>query len=256
MIDIHSHIIPGIDDGARDMETSLEMLKTAEGDGTKTIFATPHFNRGYFEVEYKDVLRLTEDLNKRARENGININILPGQEVYLKRETPLDFKRGTIGTLGGSRYMLIELPMDNLPDFAMDSIYELKILGITPIIAHPERYLYIIKRPSLINHFIEEECLFQINSGSIRGLFGREVKSTAEILVKNGIMGFIASDAHTNNKRCPGLKKSFDIINNLNKEYGNILRDNVENVLNNRDISRNANRIREKKSIFSFILNK
>lgn len=256
MIDIHSHIIPGIDDGAGDIETSLEMLKTAEGEGTKTIFATPHFNRGYFEHEYKDVLKLTEELGKNAREKGININILPGQEVFLKRETPLDFKKGTIGTLGGTRYMLIELPMDTLPDYAMDSIYELKLLGISPIIAHPERYLYIIKKPSLINQFIEEECLFQINTGSIRGLFGREVKNTAEILVKNGIMDFIASDAHTNNKRCPGLKKSFDIINNLNKECENILGNNVENLLNNRKISRNSNIIREKKSIFSFILNK
>lgn len=256
MIDIHSHIIPYIDDGAKDLEVSLEMLRIAEREGTKTIFATPHFYKGYFETEYSEVVEKTKELNQMARDNGINIEILPGQEVFLTKDTPRDYMEGKIGTLNDSRYMLIELPMDRFPEYALDSIYELGIKGIVPIIAHPERYMYTLKKPSVLNDFIKEGCLFQINSGSLTGLFGKDIKNTAELLVKSGIVSFIGSDAHTTSKRCPGLLKSFDILSKINNEKARDIGNNGEIIRKNWEISRNMNIITVKKSIFSTIFKK
>lgn len=250
MIDIHAHILPGIDDGADTIETSLEMLKIAEDDGIKKIIATPHHNTGYFETSYIDVIKHIEDLNNKAKENNINIEILPGQEVFLNKHTLNLYKSGIISTLNNTKHMLIELPFDNMPNYTFDMLYELKVLGITPIIAHPERYNYVIDKPTIINQFVDEGCLFQITSGSITGMFGKEVQKTAETLIRHRICHFVASDAHTTRKRCPKLKKSFDIISALDKELFGMLTSNVEFCLNNAQINQCLQKIKANKSIF------
>ena len=250
MIDIHSHIVPGIDDGADTIETSLRMLKIAEDDGIKTIFATPHYYRGRFETDQNEVKGLIDELNIRAREQNINIEILQGHEVYLDREILNLYREDKIKTLNNSRYLLIELPFDRLPDYALDMIYELRLLGVVPVIAHPERYMYFIKKPWEINKFIDEGCLFQLNGGSITGLFGKEIQKTSETFLKHGIISFIGSDAHTTNKRRPELKKFFDIIE---KNYGELKRtllNNVEKVINNEEILCTSEKIKDKRSIF------
>lgn len=206
MIDIHCHVLPSIDDGAEDIETSLEMLRIAERDGIKKIIATPHFYRNYYEVPYEEVIKRTEELNKIAVEEGINVKIFPGQEVFLDKYTIQNYKEGIIGGLNNSKYMLLELPFDELPKYAVDTIYELKVLGVIPIIAHPERYEYVIKNPEVLNGLIEEGCLFQINAGSVKGIFGKKVQKTSKLLIENGVCDFLATDAHTIGRRCPELK--------------------------------------------------
>ena len=192
MIDIHSHIISGIDDGSKNTEMTIKMLEMAEESGTTDIVATPHFMRGRFEVTYKEVIDEVENLKKLTKENSININIYSGQEVYYSRNILEYYNQGMIGTINNTRYMLIEFPMleFNIEE-AINILYELQIRGIVPIIAHPERYKQFIKNPSQINLLIKEGMLFQVNAGSINGDFGRDVKKVAIKYLNNNI--YIAS---------------------------------------------------------------
>lgn len=246
MIDLHNHIIPGVDDGADSVETSVKMLELAKKCGTKTIFATPHYYRGRFEAEYSDILNHLKSIN------GIvdGIEILPGQEIFIDRYTLKAYEEGKIGTLNGTRYMLLELPFTKLNTIELDIIYELRIKGIVPIIAHPERYSYIIQKPSNINSLIEEGCLFQINSGSIEGLLGKEIKSTAETLIQNGICSFIASDAHNANNRCPGLNRTYEYLNKKNPNIIQSIINNSKLLLNNEEIESKAFKIKDSKKLF------
>lgn len=255
MIDIHCHILPGIDDGAKDIDTTIEMLKIAEGEGINTIIATPHYYPGYFESAYDDVVKLTDEINTKAKELGIGVTILPGQEIYLNQSIIEDYKNGVIGKLHETDFMLIELPFGEMPKNALDLIYELKIKGITPIIAHPERYKYIINKPQKLNDFLSEGCLLQINTGSITGLFGKEVKKTAEIILKNRACSFVATDAHTTGKRAPELKKSFDIISRVDNELADNLRVSRETLKGIAEKKYEPIKIKERKSIFN-IFNK
>lgn len=244
MIDIHSHIIPEVDDGAKDMDTAMSMLKRAEEDGTKTIIATPHFWYGYYENNYKDIVQNVQKLSNKAKEKEINISILPGAEIFLDGHTLDLYKTGAIRGLNDSRYLLVELPMDRLPEGAFESLYELKLSGAEIIIAHPERYVYIINKPSNINDFLDEGYYFQINTGSISGIFGKEIKKTAEILLKHHIPSFIASDAHTNGHRCPGLTMAYESIE---EGYRNEIQRNSQNLINNENIEKNFEKIKDKK---------
>lgn len=253
MIDVHAHILPGIDDGADCIETSVEMARIAKNDGINKIVATAHYAAGSFETNLNGVIEKTNELNKVLFEKKIDVEILPGQEVFLDNNILKFLRSGEIGTLANTRYMLVELPMDYMPEYALDMVYELNLLGIKTVIAHPERYRYIIRQPSNINQFIDEGCFFQINSSSLTGLFGKEVKKTAEKLVKNNICSLLGSDAHTTNHRSPKLKEAFDNIHRINRECEENLKNNAELLTLNKDINQTAERIKEIKSFFDFI---
>ncbi|MPQ43502.1 tyrosine-protein phosphatase [Clostridium tarantellae] len=256
MIDIHSHIIPAIDDGAKDIEITLEMLKRAEEEKTTSIIATPHYIGGMWETSYDDVKKKVEKLNELARAENINLKIHYGQEIYYHNEIVKSYDNGLIGTLANSRYMLIEFSMHKIPRGAMEQLYELQIKGIVPIIAHPERYDEFKRNPEEINKFIEEGYLFQLNSGSICGVFGKEVRKTAELFLKNNIYSFIGSDAHSNERRHAGLKSALTICDSINENYSNKLLENGEKLLRNKEVLFHGNKIKKKKGLFSFIFKK
>ncbi|MCB2357880.1 tyrosine-protein phosphatase [Clostridium estertheticum] len=250
MIDIHSHILPGIDDGSKDMEMSIKMLKIAEEKGTKTIVATPHYIRGRYENHYDEIFDLHQEVKLAAKNAGLKIEVLLGQEVMLDKYALNLCKEKKIRGINGTSYMLVEFPMDRLPNDALDLIYELRVLGIKPIIAHPERYEYIIKSLPNINDFINEGCLFQINAGSLQGLFGKQVQKCTKLLVKEGLVNFIASDAHSINRRCPGLMEGFREAQLLDKDIEKIVASNLELMLIDKDIEVSMEKIKKKKNIF------
>jgi protein-tyrosine phosphatase len=252
MVDIHSHILPGVDDGSIDMDTTISMLEHAERCGTRGIVATPHYYRGYFTTEYDEVVRLVDTLREDIGSRGIKIDVYPGQEIFLDKHTVEMYKNGTIRGINNSRYLLVEMPMKDFDNSFLDIVYELRLLGAVPVIAHPERYNYIMENIKNINPFIEEGCLFQINTGSITGIFGKSVQKTARLLVENGLCNFVASDAHTNHKRCTGLYDAFNIVRKISSAAANNAESNSENVLMDKDIICNA-KINVKKSFFSFL---
>lgn len=257
MIDIHSHIIPKIDDGSKSTEMTLEMLKIAERENTKKIVATPHYFKGYFTTLYEDVVKHVDELRNLAKDNKINIDIYHGQEVYFFDYMVKELEEGKIGTINNSRYMLIEFPMRHFDKNIMEVLYELQIRGITPVIAHPERYRYFSEKPSGINKLIDEGYLFQMNGGSIIGNFGKDVKKNSEIFLENGIYSFIGSDAHSLDRRNPGLSKIIDTITSKYDE-NHVCRfnNNGMKLIDNEELSFEGERIKEKKGFFSFLKRK
>ncbi len=250
IVDIHSHIIPGIDDGSKNMEMSLEMIRNAEENGTKEIVATPHYLMEYGEATIEEVKNYVKKLNVVLENEKIDVKIYSGQEVYFTEKIIEDYMQGNIGTINDSRYMLIEFPMREFNENMFDILYELQIRNIVPIIAHPERYKFFIEKPLIINHFINEGYLFQVNAGSIEGKFGEHVKKTANCFLGENIYNFIGSDAHNIKNRNTGLKSALNLIDkDMNID---IFKDSSKKILTNEKIQFIGEKIKEKKSIFSF----
>ena len=254
MVDIHSHIIPKIDDGATEEGVSVLMLKKAEETGTTKIILTPHYYRGTFTKTIDEVKEEAEKLRVVAKENDINIELYTGQEVYYTSSLLEYLEDGEIGTLNDSRYMLIEFNPMKINKNALDTIYELKLKGIKVIIAHPERYIEFQKSPSYINEFIEEGCLFQLNANSISGILGKESKKLAEVLLKNNIYSFIGSDAHSDGRRNTDVMQYKKNIESINKNFLSLAQENGEKLLNDEVIKFEGRKIaQEKKGLFSFL---
>ncbi|MDI9217080.1 MULTISPECIES: CpsB/CapC family capsule biosynthesis tyrosine phosphatase [Clostridium] len=256
MVDLHSHLIWEIDDGSKSRDMTLNMLRQAIGGGTSKLVLTPHYMPGYFEVPLEEVKKKVEDVRSLIKEENLDIEIYQGQEVYYTSSILENYINNYIGTINDSRYMLIEF---NMRDFsikeAIENIYELQLKGIVLVIAHPERYQKFIKNPSLINEFIKEGFLFQVNKDSLTGDFGKEVKKTTEIYLKNNIYSFIGSDAHRDIKRNPDMRKAMDYLESLDEKYANYLLDSGEDLLNNKEIKFQGSLIKEKKGLFG-IFNK
>ncbi|GAA0855793.1 tyrosine-protein phosphatase [Clostridium nitritogenes] len=250
MIDIHSHILPGIDDGSKKTSMTLDMIKRASLDGTTDIVATPHYRKGYFYVPYKEVKEIATNLNKLVKEEGIDCNIHYGQEVYYSESIMEDLENGEIGTINGGQYILVEFPMRRIPEEAIDYMYELRLRNITPIIAHPERYKDFMNDIIKINDFINEGCLFQMNAGSILGEFGSEVKKCSEKLIKNRIYNFIGSDAHNDTSRKTGISDALYYISRINKVLEENIRESSIRLLNNDYVEFIGDEIKKKRGLF------
>ena len=164
----------------------------------------------------EEVVRNLELLERRCGSTAcMDIEIYPGQEVFLDGSTVEMYKQGVIRGLNGSRYLLVELPMHDYSNSFLDIVYELRLLGAVPVIAHPERYDYIMQDISRLNPFIDEGCLFQINTGSIEGIFGKAVQKTSKALIEAGLCNFLASDAHTNGRRNTGLQEALEMVSRM-----------------------------------------
>lgn len=254
LIDFHSHILYGVDDGAKDKGMTIEMLKMAEKSGTKHIVATPHFVRDRFQVQREEINARVEEVRALARAEGLKIKIYSGQEVYFSNKILEYFEGSEIGTIENTRYMLCELPMSGFDTYkVLDGFYELKLKGIEIILAHPERYKTFIKEPSLINDFIDEGFLFQLNGGSLTGDFGSEPRKTAELFVKHRIYSALGSDGHRSQGRNTDLRQAVEILKNMDKEYFDIMEATMERILHDEIVTFQGKTIGKKKSIFEKI---
>lgn len=247
MIDIHSHIIPKVDDGAKTIKESIDMIKLSKAQGTNTIIATPHYYFNKFEVKYFELKERLKEVLEKIKEEKIDIEILLGQEIYLHKDMFSWIKEGYIKTLNNTRYILVETFPTYYEKNNLDFIYELGIRGMVPILAHPERYLYIQKDLTILNQFAKEGCLFQIDSGSITGDFGKQSQKVSLNLIKNGWGHFIASDSHGINKRSTNLKTSLEIVKKLNKDYYYMAKKNSELLIENKEIKSELEFLKKKK---------
>lgn len=216
MLDFHSHILPWLDDGAPDMDTALEMARIAVEDGITEMVATPHFIEGSMENSKEAILQSVREFQHALDGKAIGLKIVPGAEIYLSPETPERLDRGELMTVNsGSKYLLVELPMRSIPTFTDEILFKLKVRGVTPIIAHPERNLELAGKPERILGLVAKGCLLQINSGSITGQYGEKVKKTARLLVKNDLIHLIGSDAHSSGGRSPKIHEALDIVEKI-----------------------------------------
>lgn len=218
-VDIHSHVLPGIDDGAVDWQHSLDMLRVAVNADTTTIAATSHMPHGWRgpRPPHEVGPRLVDELNQRASDAGLPITVVVGMEIYLEPETAKQLKEGILLPLNDSRYALIEVGFMRWTHATEQGLNAVLRAGFTPVLAHPERNSGIQKNPEVLRSFVEQGVLGQVNAGSLLGKFGRRAKTTAHILFDRGYAHLIASDAHGVSERHPDLTDAHAI---LSKRYG------------------------------------
>lgn len=235
MLDIHSHILPNVDDGAEDLEESIEMAKIYLDNGIDKVIATPHYIEGYKSSSKDQNLKVLEELKEALYHKGLDLDVYLGNEVYITMDMISLLEKGIISTLNHSRYVLIELSMFDMPLYVNNLIYELLLKDYIPIIAHPERNAKIIEDPNLLYGFIMKGALAQLNLPSLEGEYGERIKTTGEILLKNNMIHFVGTDTHSKNNRSPKVKNSLKRLGDLvDKEtYERITYSNGLAVLNN-----------------------
>ena len=204
MIDIHSHILPHMDDGASSWEISLKMCWQASEDGVKTIVATPHTLNGIYENKPEDIEEKVKILNQKTKENNIPLQILPGSEVHLSADIIEKLKKQEILTLNKSNYILLEFPHTQIPLHIEEILFQIQIMGITPILSHVERNLKFQQKPSLLSQLIQKGSLAQITAASLCGFFGPIIKKFSQKLLVEGLVYCMATDAHTDTKEGRG----------------------------------------------------
>lgn len=197
MIDIHSHILPGIDDGSRSIEESMELVKKACSNGVTDLIVTPHYMVGSdYIVNNADKKKLLDKLKRRVKKEGLEINLYIGNEVFIENNMVSLKKSKEIAALNNSKYLLFELPLNYTFNGVSDVLFDLRANGIIPVIAHPERYAFVKKDPSVIEDLIDKGALFQSNIGSFLGVYGKKAKETAILLLKHNAISFMGSDIH------------------------------------------------------------
>lgn len=195
MIDIHTHLLPNIDDGSKDPQDSLRQLTLMAAGGVKRVYLTSHYFRGHYHytrAEYDERFNLLASQTKQA---GLNLELIPGFEIFLAPDIINDIKKHNL-TMGDSPYILVESDLNGLPHDFYNNIYPLLRAGYKPILAHAERYVSIMKKPSQAESLSHRNIYLQTNAGSLLGMYGEKVKETAWILVNNGWTHFIGSDDH------------------------------------------------------------
>lgn len=253
MIDIHSHILPGIDDGSRSMKESINIIKSASINGVTDIIVTPHYIYGSdYVLNNADKKKLLTKLKREVKKEKIDINLYLGNEVFVENNMLELNKKGEISTLNDSKYLLFELPLNYEFKGVEDIIYNLKCKGIIPVIAHPERYSFLKKNPKLIESLINAGAIFQSNIGSFLGTYGKEAKSNAILFLKHNMISFISSDVHHDNiifyEQISNLKEMMkDYISD--EEITNLFEKNARCILNN-EVIKNKEFIPIKKGLF------
>ena len=208
LIDLHCHILSGVDDGPKDLQGSLDMAKNAVKAGITHLYATPHHRNERYENTRLQILDRVNELNERLKQESIPLIIHSGQELRIHRELFDSIEKGEVLTLDNKgKYLLLELPSGQVPTYTQETIYELLLKGITPIIVHPERNLELMKNNSLLYQLIQEGALTQLTSSSVIGLFGKNIKSFSEKIIEHNLAHFIASDAHNNRSRGFSLRE-------------------------------------------------
>ena len=213
MVDIHSHILPGVDDGAADMEISLEMCRIAVADGVSTLAATPHMRDGVYNVERDTIINGVHELRKRLKEEGIPLNVVPGADIHVDVDFVKLLEKGCLVTLNDTgKFVLIEFPPYSIPPQSAEFLFSLQITGVVPIITHPERNQAVQRNPEMVNKWVETGNLIQVTAGSITGALGKEAQTSAMKLLSAGLVHIVASDAHSATWRPPGLSSAKKVV--------------------------------------------
>lgn len=219
-IDIHSHVLPGMDDGSKNMEMTLAMLRVAEEEGIGTIYTTPHCMPGKGHPSLEKVEERIRQVQAAAAEEGMNILLKKGTEYYYIEEMLEWMDEGKIITLGDSNCVLVEFEPYAEEKYIRNAVREILGYGYQPVIAHVERYHNLMERKfTAIQWMREVGALIQVNCASVTGDNGFGTKQNVKSLLKNGLVDFVSTDAHRPEGRAPYIEKCAEI---LRKKYGDI----------------------------------
>ena len=238
-VDIHCHILPGIDDGARDRAESVEMLRMAHEQNTTIIATTPHNFPRSTETVLQESQRRVEALSRAAAEHHIPISLLTGQEIRITSGFRDQLVRGDGAVINETSYVLSEPPFNSYPDYVEEQIEEIIALGYRPVIAHPERNTIIQRDPDLVYQLLERGALMQINIGSLLDHYGPGSREAGEYLLKRELAHVLATDAHgATGSRVPNMRTGYETAAELVGEEQALLmtRDNPLAITEGRDI--------------------
>lgn len=240
MLDIHCHILYGVDDGSFSLEETVKMAGIAKQGGTKAIVATPHSNvpdlyRNHWSAELEEKVAL---INKTLAERGVGVTVYRGQEIFCAGRFAELLSEGELITLNNSRYPLVEFDFCENSRAAYSMLMRLAANGYVPIVAHPERYEFVFEEDDAAMRLKDIGCLLQVNKGSLKGSFGVQAQRVAHRLIGDGIADFVASDAHSPYMRTPFLANVRDM---LSEEYSHdyaelLLSENPRLVIENKEI--------------------
>jgi protein-tyrosine phosphatase len=212
LIDLHSHLLPGIDDGSKDLAMSLAMARIASADGISTIACTPHIVPGVYNNSGPAIRRAVARLAESIAEAGIPITLVAGADVHIAPDLDAQLRDGRALTLNNSRYLLFEPPHHVLPPRLEDLIFGLQAAGYVPILTHPERLSWVEGRYGLIKRLVSSSVLMQITAGSVMGRFGRRPRYWAERMLDEGLCHLLATDAHNAEQRPPRMADARDFV--------------------------------------------
>ncbi|MCM3628055.1 protein tyrosine phosphatase [Paenibacillus glycanilyticus] len=238
MIDVHTHILPGIDDGAADWDYSIKLARAAAAEGITGIVATPHHYDGKYTNDAGTVRELTAELNRRLIEQNIPLTIQTGQEIRAHSEFLANWQSGKLLPMGESSYVLIEMPSSQIPKSMEQIVYELRLLGVRAVIAHPERNAEVVQNPDRLAELVELGAYAQVTTHSLLGGFGRGIEKASWTLCRRGLIHIVASDAHHLEWRSFRMKDAYDRVEEeLGPVWRRYFERNAQAIWNGRELN-------------------
>jgi protein-tyrosine phosphatase len=240
MIDLHNHILPGLDDGSRGWHDSLEMARAALDDGITDVVCTPHWVPCEYENESARILDRMAELQRLLKEKKLPLRVYPGAELRVDPCLPAMLRDGKILTINNNRrYALIELPMQVMPMGMPMFFFELGACGVVPVIAHPERYPWVIADPSVVYQWVNDGFLIQLTAASLLGHFGRTLEKLSRDLLEHNLVHLIATDSHGLKLRSPKLSRARQAAAGIVGEEASweLVRDNPRAVIDGKPLA-------------------
>lgn len=240
MIDLHSHILPGVDDGAQKLEDSLEMARKAISQGITHLMCTPHHNNGKYNNPADKIIREVANLQGELDKRGLDLTLLEGQEVRLTEFLLTAIQRDEIlFTDLDNTYLLIEFPTNEVPIYAEQVFYQLLNRGQVPVIVHPERNAVFREEPNRLVSFLEMGTLTQLTAPSIVGIFGSDIQQTARQMLEHNMLYMVASDAHNLRHRTFLMKEAYKEIEKIGgKEMVEAMQQMAKDLVNGDPVTR------------------
>ncbi|WP_240377994.1 tyrosine-protein phosphatase [Bacillus piscicola] len=248
MIDIHTHILPGIDDGPETEEEAVKLAEAAAANGIRTVIATPHHRNGAFTNPGGAVTALAHSFNKTLEQLGVPLHVLAGQEIRIHGEFLEELRTGDAIGLNESRYVFVEFSSVEVPAYARHLFYDVQMEGYVPIIVHPERNKTFVERPDELYRFVKNGALTQITSHCLTGRASKKTNQFAKRLLEHHLTHFIASDAHNTRARSFNLREAYAALTDeFGASYTNLFQTNATRLVENKPVvAEPPERIRKK----------
>lgn len=239
MIDIHSHILPGVDDGAQSELDSLQMARAAVANGISTIVATPHHRNGSYDNDRETIQKWVDTLRDLLVREDIPLTVLPGQETRINGDMVTELKNRIILPINDTRYVFVEFPSAHVPRYASQMLFDIQVAGYVPIIVHPERNQELIEHPARLYDFVKRGALTQVTAASVVGKFGKNIQKFSNQLIESNLTHFIATDAHNTKSRGFLLDEAYQAINREHgRDYYYMFLENSELMIDDKNVNR------------------
>lgn len=201
MIDLHAHVLPGVDDGPKTVEDTVAVLRQARADGIRYIVAVAHANDHHFNVSRDDYIAAFLEATDAVSRAGLDVQLIPAMEVRLGADLAEGYNAGRYLPIGETGYICVELPATDFPGYTLDALFQLSLEGLRIMVIHPERNRGLRRRPELVDRLIHMEVLGVASAGSLTGQFGPDVLEAAWHMMGSGLIQSVASDGHSVDKR-------------------------------------------------------